>query len=585
MENNYISQLDIRFNGKLDPDTSILFNQVSNDKRGDFNDFVSVISEANINNVDWWVEGPASRNTVSSPLFHNYCSFFLVKNLIEQDRFNFKEILVDSKEIAYLIKQVFENYAIKNVGIVLSGSNDPYYKKILKHIFLIPVLFFRISMRFLIAKLTRSFSETSLPNEPLVLIDTFMLPAYTDSDRWYGSLWKNVPEKQIETLFFVPTIVITKIHELYGVFKRLRKNERNFLIKEDFLKTNDIFFAFGIRKRMKKIQIPELRIDEYDFTPILKSELYNNRDLLTVIEALLLFRFIERLKQNSVKVRLSIDWFEGQAMDKAWSLGFKTFFPESKQIGFRAFESYPFYLCSYPVPTERKAGVIPGIFAVQGKGTIPTVREFLHDVEVIVVPSFRSEHVWQTPELYESKTKQASNEFTILVTLPIKPQTASQILKQLMNVSGKVNVDENKIVKYILKLHPACPINDEFKDLLRMMPYNFVLTEEKSFPALIKKTDLLVSEASSTCLEALACGIAVIVVQNEEGLTYNPIPSSIPPHLYISVSSGEQLIFALQKYIQRTDSQKEEQWKQGKWVRENYFEKVTPQGVNTLLDI
>lgn len=584
MENIKIRKLDIRFNGKLDPQTSILFNQISTNKRSDFNVFITKISEPNINSIDWWVEGPASRNTVASPLFHRYCSIFLILDLIDQKKFNFQKVLVDSLEVANLTKQILINKNILQTTVVIDAYRKGKGVNALKKIFLEPALFLKISFRFIAAKLTKYLAKKINYSEPLVLIDTFMLPDYTDSDRWYGSLWKNLTSQQRESVYFVPTIVITGFHQFVGVFLRLRKNERNFIIKEDFLKFSDLFFAFGVRKRIKKLSIPITEINGFDFVPVLKEELYHNRDILTVFEALLLYRFIKRLSQKKIKIKIAVDWFEGQSMDKAWNLGFKNFFPNVKRIGFRAFESYPFYLCSYPIALEKYVGVIPDVFAVQGKGTIPTVREFLADMPVMVVPSFRSEHVWDTEELFDISQKSLDSYFNILVTLPIKLQTAIQIVSQLISVSHKVESKVKKEVKYILKLHPACPIKDDFQLILSNLPSNFSLTLEKSFPKMIKIVDLLVSEASSTCLEALACGLPVIVIQNREGLTYDPIPTSIPKQLYESVYSDEHLIFALQKYINRNSCEKEQQWKDGKWVRENYFEKVTTEGILQLIE-
>ena len=40
--------LDIRFNSRLNPDISLLFNKISHEKRADFNEFVASISKPNI---------------------------------------------------------------------------------------------------------------------------------------------------------------------------------------------------------------------------------------------------------------------------------------------------------------------------------------------------------------------------------------------------------------------------------------------------------------------------------------------------------------------------------------------------------
>jgi hypothetical protein len=576
------SKLDLRFEGKLDSETSLLFNTISNEKRSGFNNFIAELSEPNIDNVDWWLEGPASRNTLSSPLFHRYCCLFLVLNLIENNKFNYKAIIIDSEEFKQTLSQVLNDNRIFNINFILDKKSSYFKRSFIKKIFLIPALYCKIFLRFIIAKSTRRKPILIETTSPIVLIDTFMMPAYTDSDRWYGSLWKSMTQYQRNSVWFVPTIILTNISEFFGVYKRLRKNERNFLIKEDYLNFSDILFAFGVRKRLRRVKITTLKVAGYDFSAIVKSELLNNRDVLTVVEALLLYRFIERLSKTSVKIRLSIDWFEGQSMDKAWSLGFYNFFPESKRIGFRAFESYPFYLCSYPIQIEKRAGVIPQVFAVQGKATIATVQEFLPNADVIVVPSFRSDHVWGTSINY-SDFSGNHEVFHVLVTLPIKMITAIQILTELLNIIPCLSIYNKKKIDFIIKVHPASTVNKEFDKLVINFPSNFLLTKEKSFPKLIEKTDLLISEASSTCLEALARGIPVVVIQNKEGLTYNPIPSIIPSHLYMNTLSSKELKFAIEKYLNLTPKEKENQRESSIWVRDNYFEPITIQGINKLL--
>ena len=58
-------------------------------------------------------------------------------------------------------------------------------------------------------------------------------------------------------------------------------------------------------------------------------------------------------------------------------------------------EGGPFDLCSYPISVEREAGVLPAVIAVQGTASKQNVREFLPDLNVIVIPAFNSQHVWK----------------------------------------------------------------------------------------------------------------------------------------------------------------------------------------------
>lgn len=575
-----MATLDVRFIGSMDKDASLLFNKISTTKREGFNQIVAQISEKNINNVDWWSEGPASRNTYSSPFFHRYCSFFLIKNMIDRQEFLYEEILVDSEAFKVLIQKLLSDKGIKKLLIRVVHSDGFIRRLILKRYLILPILFFKIIVRFLAAKYTKQSSALKLPEKPLVLVDTFMLPEYTNKDRWYGVFWNNLLPEQKKNIYFVPTIVMTPILALVSIFKQLRHNERNFLIKEDYLTFKDIVWSFGYRKRLKKIHIPSMSVLGCDFTSLVKDELYNNRDILTVIESLLIYRFIKRLNEHKINVRLCIDWFEGQAVDKIWNYGFKKYFPSVKRLGLRGGGDFPFYLSTFPIPVERSAGVIPDVFAVQGNGAIASVREFMPDAEVIIIPSFRTLHVWDETLLINGN----SETFTILVPLPISVKVTNRIIRLLLEVYSEI-ITGNRRIKFILKVHPACRIDKEYQQLIANLPSVFLLTKEKSFPILVRKSNLLVSEASSTCLEALALGVPVIVIHNENGLTYDPIPKAIPKNLYKNILTSAELISALNFYIANEASGKSEQLLQGNLIKRSYFEPMSMRGMDKFLDL
>ena len=186
------------------------------------------------------------------------------------------------------------------------------------------------------------------------------------------------------------------------------------------------------------------------------------------------------MKENGIKVRLAIDWFEGQVIDRGWNLGFKDFYPDVKRIGYRAFESFPFYLCSYPIRIEKESGVLPDTIAVQGRGTVATVREFFPDLDVMVIPSFKSQYVWNNNAL------NLKNEtFTILVALPFSLRTSVNILGLLKAVSESSSISRQDL-RFLIKPHPANSVDKLKKSFSQQIPSEFYLTKE-SFNELIFK--------------------------------------------------------------------------------------------------
>ena len=99
-------ELDLGYQGELDTEIAVLFNNIAKKLRGPFTQIVSEISDPMKGNIDWWVEGPASRNTITSPFFHYYCAFYLVHELIKKD-YNISKIIVDSFALEKILKQYF----------------------------------------------------------------------------------------------------------------------------------------------------------------------------------------------------------------------------------------------------------------------------------------------------------------------------------------------------------------------------------------------------------------------------------------------------------------------------------------------
>jgi len=455
----------------------------------------------------------------------------------------------------------------------------PSITKLIKHRLKIPFIIFKKITQQILAKISGQSNYEVLKGKSLVLIDTFMMASYTRNDRWYGLLWENLTNEVKEETYFIPTIVSTPVSNMLKTYRELRNNVRNFIIREDFLTLADIIYAIQHQRRVKKIKIKPVHVFGYDLSKLVEEELYCNQDIFAVVESILTYRFVQRLKDNGVKVRLAIDWFEGQVVDKAWNYAFNKFYPEAKTVGYRAFESFPFYLCSYPIPIEDQAGLLPDVMAVQGKASIGTVREFFSNLEVIVIPSLRTQHVWDN-----DLAQGARNYVLVLVALPISLITSVRIIRRLLEANELVDYKGTTIV-YTIKPHPTHILEQIKASLDLKLPSSFVFTKEKSLPPLLHNAELLISEASSTCLEALACGLPVIVVENQEGLTFDPIPRSIPEEIVRKTHSVSQLVEAIEHYI-HADAEKQKQLQLlGLEIRSNYFEPLSKEGIERFFDI
>jgi hypothetical protein len=564
--------LDLSFNGSFDPEIAVLFNQISHNFRFQFNEIVTTLSKPFMRNLDWWVEGPASRNTYASPLFHNLCCLLLVEYLIKNKMFTFNQVFVDNLAMKAILFQLLKDFNISDLRLICLR------KKIFKRIkskLALPLLIIHKSIQLLISRLSGKIDIKDIKEKPLVLVDTFMLEKYTNDDRWYGEFWANLSSDAKDNTYFIPTIVDTSLTKMYRVYKDLRNNSRNFLIKEDFLNFINIFKTASHFWNIRKMKIEPFIFLNCDISHLVKEELLNNTDKFSVIESLLNVDFVRNLRNQNIDVDLSIDWFEGQALDKSWSYAFHSFYPKTTIVGYRGSHSFSAYLCSFPIPIEHEARCLPDEIAIQGQGSLKSLTEFFPKLGVRVIPSFKSAYVWDFDYKYDNKKN------IVLLALPISIVVSKEIIYKIHGAKVTLKLDE-KNSPFIIKPHPTHDVK-LIKEIVKKIDLEMQITDEKSFPTLLNTTSVLLTEASSTCLEALSCGIPVIVITNTSGLSYSPLPRGLSSKIYCNAETTDDIVSALKLFLNRDALMFKELNKIGKKIRNDFFEPITQQGIDRFL--
>ena len=202
---NNTDTLDLRWHGKLPIDLGQTFDEIAYQIRRDFNLLIDQASLNLSNNLDWWIEGPASRNYFSSPLFHYCCSFVLLEKLATQKKIP-KRVIVDSKAFCKILKtwindngynlQVFQRPRIDETLIKF------YFGGILRTLKSSLKLF----LSFMATRNIRiSYKKINI-SQPLILIDTFVLEKSEVKDRYYPGLWENLDPSDKKRTFFVPNL-------------------------------------------------------------------------------------------------------------------------------------------------------------------------------------------------------------------------------------------------------------------------------------------------------------------------------------------------------------------------------------------
>ena len=130
----------------------------------------------------------------------------------------------------------------------------------------------------------------------LTLIDTFVFPGYISKDRYYNGLWENLSKDERSLTYFVPTLTRIPSCDIISAYKELRKSDKNYIIKEDYLEFGDLIFSLLHSCRILFLKIKSVSFQGMDISPLIREEILTFNGFKNAVEALLNFRFAKALK-------------------------------------------------------------------------------------------------------------------------------------------------------------------------------------------------------------------------------------------------------------------------------------------------
>lgn len=547
-----------------------LLNKISFKVRKKFDDYIAKISLPLIGNLNWLVSAPASRDLYLSNLFRNLCDLYLIKQLLANgEKYNL--IIVDSFAFKKVLKNFFELHGYK---IKIKCKNG-----ILKCIIVtikrfLGLLIYSLIRCFVIGQKT---AQLIFP-EGVTLLDCFILKSSIREnkyhDRYYPGLLDSLDKNEKKNFYYLPEYALG-FYDFVRIMWKVRKLEGNFLIKDDFLKLSDYFFALISSFRVIRIKISKSPIDDFELLPLVKYELYSKSFNLSSNSALLNYRFVKRLRKRNIKVNKLINWNENQVIDKGLIFGFHKFYPDVKILGYRGYTISNHYIHVFPTRFEKASQVIPDIIAVTGKALIEPLKEFCSDLRIVSAPAFRFSHLWK-----EKKIKPNPETFTVLVALPLSLEESSYILNFVSAVHNKLN----ETTTFLIKSHPINTQQITKKLLDKSWPTRFKFISG-DFCSAVESSNLLISKNSCVCVETIAKGVPVIIIGSKSDFLKNPIPSGINEKIWKIAYSEAELLEAINFF--RSESQNtatsQEYQTIGIEVRDKYFEPVKKETIKRFL--
>ncbi len=530
-------KLDLTRDGALSPEQAKRLESIAEELRAPFHALIAELAAPHAQDIDWWVTSLASRNTFSSNLYLRCCQAVLAVREAPA------EVMVDSPALAQTLA----------VRCTVPGWRHCAAEWARRAKALAAALY--------------SFTGRALagrsrptPQGSITLVDTFVFADSIDDDgrlrdHYYPGMLEQLTEEERGAVWFAPTLYRVRNH--LALLGKLRRAKENFLLPEDFLKLEDYAHAFAHPWRAPRVASGPRMLAGVDVAPLVREAEAEGFATSGTLEAVLRRRFARRLKESGVQLRMVLEWYENQELDRGAVAGLHEAYPGVPVVGYQGYVVSRHYLCMFPTREEQAAGLVPKSVAVVGPAFVEPAREFCPGLSVETAPAFRFRN-------FPGPTPKA--EPRILVALPIHIGEARDIVQRLP-------ADRN----LLLKPHPLASM-----ERIGSVPAGCEVVSG-NLDELIAGAGMLVSSASSACVQALVSGVPVAVMGSLRGLTQNPIPPGTDRSLWDLCYTAAELRASIDRFAARSASDVERDRAAGRALRERFFTPVTRQTVAGLL--
>ena len=176
-----INKIDIY---NIDNNLDIYKDKLKNILDNNIKNFSNLISNNKINDKDWYLSLPFSRNTLISKLYQKFCCILLLKSILNNKN-SIQEIKVETNSEKFII----ENYITDKIFIKVEEKNSVLFnikKKIIIFIYFLNEIIVKL-LQVIICKFTKIHAK-KINLDNFILIDTYAIPNFYTKDRYFDSI-------------------------------------------------------------------------------------------------------------------------------------------------------------------------------------------------------------------------------------------------------------------------------------------------------------------------------------------------------------------------------------------------------------
>jgi len=529
-----------------------IYEDINTSQRKSYTHWIDKISKLFSKDIDWWVSPPPSRNQYISNLFHYICILETLK-VLRKKRNLPKEIITNSREL----KNIINFYFKEKIKVVRNKKNNLFFK----NIYLVFWPIFYITYKFILSKIFKKKINKFKNNN--VLIDTYVVKNTLEKDTYYGDLKKKYLINK-KNIFFIPTIFNVSIFSLPKLIKKINK-DNNFILKENFINFADIYFASLYIFRKKKFFISYVKYKNWDLSKLIKEDFYIYNNFHSILISLLNYRFVKNIKNQKIKIKKTINWFENTIVDKGWNNGFRQFYPKAENIGYQGFVLFNQFMNVQPSKEEYLNKVIPEKIFVIGKSYKRSRKEFCKDLKVSVAPALRFNNIYS----YKFKSKR---KYKLVLSLGLDKEASRLIIENIKET--KYSRLGNKI---FIRPHPALPLSKILSK--NEIPKNFNEIKDPHFETKEARV-LLTTGGTSSIVESVFYGCSILLPEKDIEAQINFKKLNIPKYSFKFYKDIGELDKYINYFLNEKEIIRKKRIKKINFLRQNLFQKVTLKNLN-----
>jgi len=323
-----------------------------------------------------------------------------------------------------------------------------------------------------------------------------------------------------------------------------------------------------------------------DLTAVLRDELRREKGKSRQCLAAQYYYVGRFLRVQGVEPAMILHPYENQPWEKALRLGIKRYLPRTKVVGYQHTPFSPLWLGPYPSRGDLEAGQLPDHIITIGSRWKDLLAEHGYPPERLSTgAALRFSHLFAHSESDDGRREAPrKRSATVLVAGSIGYADSLELVCKAIEALRSLPE-----VSVLIKLHPKMGTNAdrllrtaiESLDLTHL-PAHFAVTE-RPVTELLPSVDVVLHNGTSVAVEALAQGVAVVMLQSDIWFDMDTLASC--PGLGAAARTPQELRHTVERLLSPAAPSVEERRRNVRTVFEEIFCPVRADTMGTFVDL